>query len=89
MDRITIREYNLLIEAFNLRQVDTDYRIHELAYLNYVASREKKSGKNKVKPVFSTFEKFFDYEKEVNKVSNRYKKKSRFSGIGKLLKRGD
>lgn len=90
MDRLTIPEYELLMEAVRLKQVDMDYRNHLQAFLNFVVKAEKKSGKNKSKPVYSKFSKFYDYEKEVKKVLNKdSKEKSRFSGIGKLLKKGE
>lgn len=57
------------------------------AFLNFIVKSEKKTGKNKSKPVYTTFNKFFDYEKELNKAAGK-KKKSRFDGIGKLLNKG-
>ena len=87
-DRLTIPEYELLMEGVALKQVDLDYRNHLQAYLNFAVKAEKKTGKNKSKPVYSKFKKFFDYEKEVARVKNHGKEeKSRFSGIGKFLKR--
>ena len=88
VDRLTIPEYRLLMEAVRLKQVDLDYRNHLQAFLNFSVKAEKKSGKNKSKPVYSKFKKFYDYEKEVEKVSKN-NKKSRFSGIGKFLKKGE
>ena len=89
VDRLTIPEYELLMEAVRLKQVDMDYRNHLQAYLNFAVKAEKKSGKNKSKPVFSSFKKFFDYEKELKKVQKKGNEKSRFAGIGKLLKKGE
>lgn len=89
VDRLTIPEYNLLMEAAQLKQVDEDYRNHLQAYLNFVVKAEKKTGKNKSRPVYTTFKKFFDYEKAIEKVKNRGNQKSRFSGIGKFLKKGE
>lgn len=82
-------EYELLMEAARLRQVDTDYRNHLQAFLNFAVKAEKKAGKNKTKPVYSRFKKFYDYEKELAKAKNQGQEKSRFSGIGKLLKKGE
>lgn len=64
---MTLDEYNLLIKAEKLRQVDIDYRIHQLAYVTFVAKAKKKRGKKEV-PVFDNFKKFYDYEKEVKKA---------------------
>lgn len=89
VDRLTIPEYQLLMEAVRLKQVDMDYRNHLQAYLNFVVKAEKKTGKNKSKPVYSKFKRFYDYEKELAKVTNKGGEKSRFSGIGKFLKKGE
>ncbi|MEG1497573.1 MAG: hypothetical protein RR385_09405 [Clostridiales bacterium] len=88
VDRLTIPEYELLIKAVQLKQIDMDYRLHMSAYLNFVVKAEKKAGKNKTVPVYKHFKKFYDYEKEIEKVlgvGNR--QQNRFDGIGKLLKR--
>lgn len=77
------------MEAVRLKQVDMDYRNHLQAYLNFVVKAEKKTGKNKSRPVYSKFKQFYDYEKEVEKAKNRESKKSRFSGIGKFLSKGE
>ena len=77
------------MQAVRLKQVDMDYRNHLQAYLNFAVKAEKKAGKNKTKPVYSKFKKFYDYEKEVKKVLNpEENKKSRFTGIGKFLQKG-
>lgn len=88
VDRLTLPEYELLMEAVRLKQVDMDYRNHLQAFLNFAVKAEKKSGKNKSKPVYGKFKKFYDYEKAIEKAKNPGKEKSRFSGIGKLLKKG-
>lgn len=87
VDRLTFAEYALLMKAVRLKQIDTDYKVHQQAFLNYAVKAQKKAGKNKTRPVYSKFEKFYDYKKELKKV-NSEKQKSRFSGIGELLKKG-
>ena len=78
------------MEAVRLRQVDKDYRSHLQAFLNFAVKAEKKTGKNKSKPVYSKFKRFYDYEKEIEKAQNKGgATKSRFAGIGKLLTRGE
>ena len=89
VDRLTIPEYNQLMEAVRLKQVDMDYRNHLQAYLNFAVKAEKKVGKNKGRPVYGKFSRFYDYEAEVKKVKENGKEKSRFSGIGKFLKKGE
>lgn len=86
VDRLTIPEYKLLMEAVRLKQVDMDYRNHLQAYLNFAVKAEKKTGKNKTKPVYGKFKRFYDYEKELEKAKDG--KQSRFSGISKFLKKG-
>lgn len=86
VDRLTVAEYLLLMEAVRLKQVDMDYRNHLQAFLNYVVKAQKKTGKNKSKPVYTRFKRFYDYEKEVEKAKTKRSEKSKFSGIGKLLR---
>jgi hypothetical protein len=75
------------MEAVRLKQVDIDYRNHLQAFLNFAVKAEKKTGKNKSKPVYSKFKRFYNYEEELEKAKNNDKKTSRFSGIGKFLKK--
>lgn len=87
VDRLTIPEYELLMEAVRLKQVDLDYRNHLQAFLNFAVKAEKKSGK-KSRPVYSKFKRFYDYEEAIENAKNKSDKKSRFSGIGSFLKKG-
>lgn len=89
VDKLTIPEYTLLMEAVRLKQIDRDYRNHLQAFLNFAVKAEKRAGKGKSKPVYRTFKKFYDYEKELKKVKKKDENKSRFAGIGKLLKKGE
>ena len=88
VDQITLPEYRLLMEAERLKQVDMDYRNHLQAYLNFAVKAEKRAGKNKTRPVYSRFERFFDYDKAVERAKNSGKSKSRLSGLNKFLKKG-
>lgn len=83
---LSMSEYELLMKAIRLRQVDLDYRNHLQAWLNFAAQAKKKAGKFKEKPAYSTFDKFYKYEKQIEKIMKP--KKSVFSGIGELLRRG-
>lgn len=76
------------MEAYQLNQVDEDQKIHWQAFLNFAVQAKKKSGKHRMKPVYSSFRKFFDYEKEIAKAKNKKKKTGRMDGIGKILKKG-
>ena len=87
VDRLTIPEYNLLMEAFRLKQIDSEYNTHLQAWLNFAVKARKKTGKGKSRPVYSRFKHFYDYEKRLEEVKE-IGKESRFSGLGKFLKKG-
>lgn len=89
VDKLTIPEYNLLMKAADLKSVDMDYRIHQQAFLNFQVQAKKKAGKGKTKPVYSKFSKFYNYKEEVKKALDRKKAKTKFSGVGKFLKKGE
>ena len=89
VDRLTFPEYQLLMEAVRLKQVDMDYRNHLQAFLNLSVKAEEKVGKNKSRPKYRKFRMFYDYEKEIRKATKKGSEKSRFSGIGKFLKKGE
>ena len=86
VDKLTIPEYNLLMEAVQLKEVDKDYRNHLQAFLNFAVKAEKKVGKGRTKPVYQRFRKFFDYEKEVDRIKNRKQKNERLDIIGRMMK---
>lgn len=76
------------MEAYRLKQVDEERDFHWQAFLNFAVQAKKKSGKHKMKPVFATFKKFFDYNKELKNATKQEKQPEKFSGIGELLKKG-
>ena len=87
---MTMREYNILSEAYALKYVDKERDLHELAYLTFAATATKKSGK----PVYKTFKKFFDYDKELERVKRKgldatKQENTRISTIGNLLYGGE
>lgn len=84
MDRLTIPEYELLMKAVKLREIDKDYRNHLQAFLNFAVKATKKSGK---RPVYTKFEQFYNYKKKVEEAMKKGNEKSRFSGLGKFLKK--
>ncbi|MGI6117839.1 MAG: hypothetical protein ACOYBC_05560 [Bilifractor sp.] len=86
VDNLTIRQYRIMLDALNLMNVDRDFYSHWIAYLAFAAQSMKKSGK-KEKPVYSTFKKFYDYEKEVDKAINGSEKPKddRFTGLAHYL----
>lgn len=88
VDRLTIPEYNLLMKAVQLKQVDMDYRNHLQAFLNFAVKAERQAGKGKSRPVYTKFDKFYDYKKAVEKITKKDKEKSRFAGLYEYLKKG-
>lgn len=69
------------MKAVKLREVDHDYRNHLQAYLNFSAKARRKSGK----PVYRTFTKFYNYNRELDKVMRD--RKSRFGkGYNEFVK---
>lgn len=80
VDLLTIKEYEMLCEAERYKQLDKQKDIALGAWLSFVATAKKKVGKN-LKPVYPTFESFFDYSKQlkrmngeaVNDLKERYK----------------
>lgn len=88
VDQLTIAQYEVMMEALELRMLDQNLHEHRQAFLNFAVQAEKKVGKGKTKPVYRKFNQFFDYDGELDKLKKR-RKKNRFAGIGKLLRKGE
>lgn len=88
VDRLTLPEYRLLMQAVRLKQVDMDYRQHLQAFLSFAVQAEKPAGRGKSKPVYRRFKQFYDYEKALKQVEGFDTKKDRFAGLKKFLKGG-
>ena len=84
VDNITPYEYRLLMKSKELKIVDKQYEIHLQAYLNMSAQARRQAGK-KLKPVYTKFDKFFDYQKQLDRVMG-IKKKSKFDGLAQFIK---
>lgn len=76
------------IKALEFAEVDQLYHLHLQAYLNMTAQAEKKSG-SKIKKVFDTFQKFFDYDAALEELSNEKntKKKSILDRVSEFMKK--
>ena len=74
VNRLTFPEYELLMKAVRLKQIDKEYELHLQAYLSLLVKAEKKAGKGKSRPVYRN-------------VENNKENKSQFAGIGKFLKK--
>lgn len=86
MDKLTPFEYEILMEAASLKEMDKDYRNHLQAFLSFAVKATRKSGK----PVYSNFNKFYNYEKEARlrrKHKQSYNKKSRLPDLAKYLRK--
>lgn len=83
MDKITMREYGLLMKAHKLAFIDKQNDMHWQAWLSVQAGAQKERGK-KLVPVYQEYKQFFDYEKELKKAGGR--KDDRFSALSKHLK---
>lgn len=65
-------EYSLLVYANCLKQIDLNYYIHSNAWLGVAAKATNKSGK----PVYTRFEKFFNYKKQIEELTKKPAKTS-------------
>jgi len=61
------------MKAARLKAVDREHRIHQQAYANFKVKAMRKNGKHKMKPVYTEFKKFYDYEAEIEKVNGKKK----------------
>ena len=73
------------MEAVRLKQVDTDYRNHLQAWLNFSVQATNAKGV----PRFKKFAQFYDYDKKLEKAQAESKKGDMFSGLRKFLKKGE
>lgn len=68
---MTLDEYYLRLEAYALQQEDQRRAIHEQAWANQVVKNTKGEGDN-VKPLFQTFDQFYDSEKVRNEIRSTF-----------------
>ena len=80
IDLLTMPEYEMLIKAYRLAEIDKECDRHQRAWLNVVAGATKKDGR----PVYKNFRDFYDYEAELKKVDK--KPDNKFSNLSKHLK---
>lgn len=80
VDALSMAEYEILMKAYKLKQIDKLYYIHRTAYENQRAKATKKQGKNFVS-VYKSFKDFFDYEKELKEAEKITNNKETNKGI--------
>ena len=68
VDLLTIKEYEMLCESEKYKQLDKQKDIALGAWLSFMATAKKKVGKH-LKPVYPTFESFFDYSKQLKRMN--------------------
>lgn len=81
IDRLTIPEYELMIKAYELKEIDKANERHQLAWLTVSAGATKKDGK----PVYKKFKDFFNYDAELKRLE-RPKPTNKFSNLSKHMK---
>lgn len=69
---MTLSEFTLKVEAYNLREVDRMEKVHVQAFLNQAV--QATTGGKKPKPVYDKFSKFYDTKKEIDKVRMKFEK---------------
>lgn len=79
-------EYEILIEAQAYKNVDLDFRIHELAYLTMAATAKKSAGRGKEKPAYRNFRQFYDYDKELRKIKDRKAESSKLLAVSRYMR---
>ena len=82
---MTMYEFNIMVEALQLRQVDELRDRAEQAFLNMRATAKDRKGR----PIYKSFQKFFDYDGALRKVKKPVEDKERIRTIGKMLYGGD
>ncbi|WP_242458411.1 hypothetical protein [Ligilactobacillus salivarius] len=70
---MTLSEYNLKSEAYQLQQVKRIEELHLQAFLNQAVQATKGSIKNPT-PMFTTFKSFFDTEKVIDDVRSQFER---------------
>ena len=87
IDCMTLYEYGLRMKAHRLKAVDREYEIYLQAWANCNVQATKKQGKDKVVPVFKTFQQFYDYERRIREVLEENKERVREERLKKIAKR--
>ncbi|WP_193557003.1 hypothetical protein [Salicibibacter halophilus] len=92
IDALTLKNYGLRMEAIQLQRVDMERDIHLQSWTNQQAKATKETGKGKTKkqkPVFKSFDEFYDHKKAEKKVSGKQtekdKKKSSMAETAKRI----
>lgn len=66
IEKMTLKEYNLRMQAYRLKQVDRMFERRDLAWAIVTAKSVDKDGNY----VYKTFKDFFDYDEALRAVEN-------------------
>ena len=78
-------QLNILRETHKLKQVDTQFYLHELAFLNFAATATDKKGK----PIYKSLDKFFDYKQKLQEIETPTEKpKPNYAALKKYYATG-
>lgn len=72
-----MKEYDWLMEAKQLSEVDDSFKAHRQAFLNFQVQATKKNGR----PVYKHFDKFFDYKKELDSIRKKMPHEDKFAAL--------
>jgi len=68
---MSLKEYRLLMEAYNYGLVEEDFKLHRLAWLiARVAPAKRKSGKNIIYQ-FKSFDRFYDHKAALEELEKK------------------
>ena len=70
IERMTLVEYELRMEAYQLKQVDRQNEIAQQAWMNQQV--QATTGSKNPKPKFKTFDDFFDKKAAIDSVRSNY-----------------
>lgn len=72
-ERMTLSEFFLQVEAYNLRKVDEIEMLHLQAFLNQTVQATTGSKKNP-KPKYQSFKDFYDAQEKEEEIRKRFEK---------------
>lgn len=85
VDRLTVPEYELLMEGVRLRETDRDLRQHLAAWLAREVQATRRSGKRGRRLVYQRFEQFYDYEAALERARRSGKGPQRSGRFDRLI----
>ncbi|WBM89907.1 hypothetical protein [Lacticaseibacillus phage R9.1] len=81
IERMTLVEYELRMEAYQLKQVDRQNEIAQQAWMNQQV--QATTGSKNPKPKFKTFDDFFDKKAAIDSVRSNYEPNYEVSQMSK------